>query len=138
VTPEGAVLRACLELLQIRGVLAWRSNNAPRLISAKGSGQFARFAPSMTPGLPDVLGVLPGGRLLAVECKAERGRLSDSQSAFLAALERAGAVALVARSASELDEAIAPYLEPRGASGSRRRSILNPQAGGRASKPFTK
>ena len=103
-TPEGQVLRACLDLLQLRGILAWRSNNAP--IPIRNGKRLLGLRPTLTPGLPDILGLLPSGRLLAVECKSEEGRLSDAQAAFLAALERAGALTVVARSAAELDEAL--------------------------------
>jgi hypothetical protein len=48
----------------------------------------------------------PGGRFLAVECKAERGRLSPEQRDFLADIKALGGMAVVARGWRELDEAL--------------------------------
>jgi hypothetical protein len=41
-------------------------------------------------GSADILGLLPGGRFLAVECKAEHGRLSPEQRQFLAVVKALG------------------------------------------------
>lgn len=51
------------------------------------------------PGFPDVVAWLPG-RVVVVECKAERGRLTLEQEAHLAAASAAGAMALVVRPAT--------------------------------------
>ena len=57
-------------------------------------------------GSSDILGILPGGRLLCVECKAQGGRLSPEQKQFLADVRELGALALVVRGWWELDEAL--------------------------------
>jgi hypothetical protein len=58
-------------------------------------------------GSSDILGCLPGGRLLCVECKAPaRGRLSPEQKQFLDDVRKLGALAIVARGWWELDEAL--------------------------------
>jgi hypothetical protein len=54
-------------------------------------------------GVADVLGVLPGGRFLAIECKGPRGRLTAEQAAFLENVVKAGGVALVVKDAKELE-----------------------------------
>ena len=51
-----------------------------------------------TPGISDILGVLPGGRMLAIEVKTERGKLSPHQERFLKNIADAGGLAFVARS----------------------------------------
>lgn len=43
-----------------------------------------------------------GGRFLAIECKADGGRLSDRQAAFLDTVRKFGGVAIVARSLEDL------------------------------------
>jgi hypothetical protein len=58
-------------------------------------------------GSSDILGILPGGRFLCIECKApDRGRLSPEQKQFLADARELGALALVVRGWQELDEAL--------------------------------
>jgi hypothetical protein len=57
-------------------------------------------------GSSDILGVLPGGRFLAVECKAKGGKLSPEQERFLAEVRELGALALVVRGWEELDQAL--------------------------------
>ncbi|MDR0474188.1 MAG: VRR-NUC domain-containing protein [Treponema sp.] len=58
-------------------------------------------------GSSDILGVLPDGRFLAVECKAPKGgRLSPEQKRFLADVRELRALALCVRGWWELDEAL--------------------------------
>jgi hypothetical protein len=57
-------------------------------------------------GSSDILGLLPGGRFLAVECKAPDGRLSPEQRQFLADIKAQGGLAVVARSYRDIEEAL--------------------------------
>jgi hypothetical protein len=58
------------------------------------------------PGASDIVGVMPGGRFIAVECKAPGGRLSELQQQFLKDIERMGGLAVVAKSAEDIARAI--------------------------------
>ena len=89
--PESEITRAILSYLRAAGVIAWKNWSGP-----------------MTPvrGLPDILGVLPGGRALCIEVKRPGGRLSEHQERFLAAARRQGALAFVARSLTDAIEAL--------------------------------
>ena len=62
--------------------------------TAKVGNRFIRFG---WPGCPDVLGQLKDGRFLAVEVKAQAGRLRPEQALFLERIRCAGGVAFVAR-----------------------------------------
>lgn len=95
-TPEGQVLRACLEHLALCRIRAWR-NNTGALPDA--TGRPVRFGLA---GSSDILGVLPGGRFLAIECKAPGGRTTALQDQFLASVSQAGGLALVVRSMDDL------------------------------------
>jgi hypothetical protein len=99
-TPEGHVLDGCLRYLEARGIYHWRNNTGAVQIAP---GRFMRFGKV---GSSDILGVLPGGRLLCVECKAKGGRLSPEQKQFLADVQELGVLALVVRGWWELDEAL--------------------------------
>jgi hypothetical protein len=70
VTPEGRILAGCLRYLEVRGVYHWRNSTGAVQIRP---GRWYRFGKV---GSSDILGILPGGRFLAVEVKARGGRLS--------------------------------------------------------------
>lgn len=55
-------------------------------------------------GAPDRIVVLPGGRVVFVEVKGDRGRLSPHQTAMLARLTRLGCETAVVRGAKGVDE----------------------------------
>lgn len=102
---EQALVKQVLDYLTLRGVLCWRQNAG----GAKLGRQFVRF--TSLDGVSDVLGVLPRGRFLACELKSRRGTLRPSQEAFLARVEAAGGLAVVARSLDEVRRAVDPILD---------------------------
>jgi len=102
-TPEGLVVAACLEYLRLRGILAWRNNSGAATIGEGSGRRFVRFG---LVGSADIIGVMPGGRFLAVECKAARGRLSEAQGEFLRRVQDAGGVACVVHGVDELEDVI--------------------------------
>jgi len=99
-TPENIVLAGCLRYLKARGIYHWRNNVGAVRIRP---GRFLNFGKK---GSSDILGILPGGRLLCVECKAAVGRLSPEQKKFLEDVKTLGALALVVRGWRELDRAL--------------------------------
>ena len=98
--PEGRIKAACLRFLELRGLFAW--NNPTGAIEIR-PGQFMRFGKK---GSADIIGCLPGGRFLAIEVKAPRGRLSPEQAAFLERVRGLGGLAIVARGFQDIDEAL--------------------------------
>ena len=64
------------------------------------------------PGVSDLILCLPDGRFAAIELKAPKGRLSDSQSDFLAAVELTGGYTAVVRSFDEFVAALERWLAP--------------------------
>ena len=101
-TPEREVVKACLEYLELRGVYAYRQNTgAAEYADNTGRRRFVRYG---KPGISDIIGVLPGGRFIAVECKAPGGRLSEHQTEFLKDIERMGGLAVIARSVEDLEK----------------------------------
>jgi hypothetical protein len=63
---ETELVRQCLALLGLRGVFAWRNNSGAFV---RDQGEARRYFRAGAVGSPDILGVLPGGRFLGVECK---------------------------------------------------------------------
>lgn len=99
---ESGIVTACLQLLAVRKVFAWRCNNTGIWDAAKGI--YRKFGG--LPGVSDILGVLDDGRFLAVEVKTSTGKLRDDQRTFLDAVQKRGGLALVVRSVADLDRAL--------------------------------
>lgn len=95
---ESIVLKQCLEYLQIRGIFVFRNNTG----ALKAGRRFIRFG---FPGSSDILGILPDGRFLAIECKREKGgRLSEAQKDFISRINANGGVAMCVHSLDELQK----------------------------------
>ena len=93
---ENVVLKQCLEFLKLSGFFVWRNNVG----SAKIGNRFMHFG---LKGSSDILGILPDGRFLAVECKREKGgKLSDEQKKFLLEIHKNNGVALCVYSIYDL------------------------------------
>jgi penicillin-binding protein-related factor A (putative recombinase) len=95
---EGAVVKACMDYLKLRGAYVWRNNTGALKDKNNRLVYFGKV------GSSDILGVLPGGRFIAVECKAPDGRLSDHQIEFLNEIERIGGVAVIAKSVDDIEK----------------------------------
>lgn len=89
---EAAALAEVLQTLKHHPLVAWceRQNSGV----ARIGGRFVRFG---WRGCSDLLGMMTDGRLLAVECKAPKGRLQAEQQEFLSLVRRFGGVAFLAR-----------------------------------------
>lgn len=102
---EADVLRDCLTWLALHGVFAFRVNSGAFSGVHKGKRRFVRF--NSEPGLSDVLGILPDGRFLAVECKRPGGPgPTPEQLSFLGRVEQLGGLAVVAYSVEDLVQAL--------------------------------
>lgn len=55
----------------------------------------------LTVGASDIIGIAPDGRFLAVEVKTDTGRPTKEQLNFIAAVNRAGGIAGIARSVED-------------------------------------
>jgi hypothetical protein len=94
------VTKPCLEWLQLHGIYAWRQNTgAVKFKGDSGKDRFVKFGKA---GISDILGILPGGRFLAIETKRADGNVTVEQSEFLANIANRGGVALVARSVEDM------------------------------------
>ncbi|OCC14769.1 hypothetical protein DBT_1829 [Dissulfuribacter thermophilus] len=85
-----------------RQIMAWVSWNG-FFVWKQWQGPMSR------PGVSDILGVLPGGRFLAIEVKTRRGRLTRRQEAFLSAVNRQGGLGFVARSLEDVVGTLESY-----------------------------
>lgn len=102
---ESEVLKECLSVLKELKIYAWRQNTGA--FQTKNGGFFR----SSMAGVSDILGILPDGRFLAVECKREKGGiLSDKQIEFLENIDRNKGVSIVARDSEKLREILTNIL----------------------------
>jgi hypothetical protein len=63
-------------------------------------------APFGEKGIPDIIGVIPGGRSIMIEVKTPKGVVSPEQSLFLEKYQTAGALVFVARSPEDVVNAL--------------------------------
>jgi len=85
---ERELQRLVLEVLRREGWIAYHTFDSRR----------------SEPGFPDVIAIR-GDRLLALECKTERGRVTQAQRRWLEAFaEVRGAAAYIVRPAADMDE----------------------------------
>jgi len=110
---EGDTVRAILQFLHARRVLAWRINTG----AVKIDRRFLRFG---AVGMSDIIGVLtvvaagPGGIMIspdigqffAIEVKSAKGKLTPRQQSFLDQVNAAGGKALMARSVDDVKQAL--------------------------------
>jgi hypothetical protein len=100
VRTETEIQRAILDYLKLQGIFAWRVNNVPVSMMRGGQRVFRSFGG--VKGVADIIGILPGGRLLAIEVKSEKGKPSPDQLAFGKAINGAGGLWFVARSIEDV------------------------------------
>lgn len=85
---EAQIERDILHYLQLRGIFAWPTHGP-------------RNKP-VVPGMCDILGALPDGRMLAIEVKDRDGIVNERQEQFHAGLFRCRVRVIVARSVDDV------------------------------------
>lgn len=94
---ETELVKACLTVLAAKRIFAWRNNSGALRVGKR----FVRFG---EPGSPDIIGILPKGRFLGVECKIKANPLSTLQEDFRAMVIAAGGCYIIVR--DSVDELI--------------------------------
>ena len=109
---ETATVRAILQYLHLRGYLAWRQNSRVVMLPGRG-GKPAPYRMGGVKGMADIIGCAPKtdgvhvvlvGRFFAIEVKSADGKPTPEQTAFLAAVVRAGGIAFVAKSVRDVQD----------------------------------
>ncbi len=94
---ETDIVSECLEWLAINRIFAWRNNTG----AIKVDGRFIKYGKI---GSADILGVLPDGRHLEVECKTETGTQKPEQKIHQRMVEKNNGVYLLVRSLEEMKD----------------------------------
>lgn len=100
--PEAAVLRGCLQYLRLKNICHWRQNTG----AVKIEERYVQFGEK---GVADIIGILPGGKFFAVECKSSTGTQTVHQKNFQMNVERSGGVYLIIKDAQHLVNFIESY-----------------------------
>lgn len=82
---EAALTRSIRQVLKTLGIFHWKQH--------QGLGS--------TPGVPDIIGIW-NGKMLGIEIKTARGKVSERQQAFIDRINSAGGLAFVARSVEDV------------------------------------
>lgn len=101
---ETTLVNDCLSALSLLRVKAWRQNQG----ALKVGNRFVKFATAK--GVSDIIGILPSGHFLAVECKVFPNQPSDDQAQFLANIEQSGGLAIVAYGTQDVIDAVTEFL----------------------------
>ena len=88
-TPEALLTRSVRSLLNTVGIFHWK------VWQGMGSA----------PGVPDIIGIHKG-RMIAIELKAPKGKLSDAQQQFIDRINEAGGLAFCARTLDDVIEGL--------------------------------
>jgi len=100
-SPERAVQKACVAWLRRLGAIVAVTDAG----AAYRAGAF--FGDAIPAGWPDITGLLPDGRFVGVECKAERSRQSAAQKRVEQEIRRRNGIYVLARSVEDLAKGIA-------------------------------
>lgn len=101
---ESDIVRGCLQLLRLKGIYCWRSNNVG-VFNPKTGGYFFHGLR----GVSDILGIFPQkcpcalqGVFLAVECKMPGKHPTNEQKAFLKEIKERGGIGICVHCVEEL------------------------------------
>lgn len=98
---ESEIQKLIIAWLKTNGIMCWR-NNTTGVYDAKAKAFRQLTGVGAMTGISDILGILPGGRFLAIEVKCKTGKVSAEQLKFIEQINASGGLAGVARS---LDDA---------------------------------
>lgn len=101
---SGALTKAAIRLLTMRGYFVWRQNTGS-LFAPIGGGRYRPVQISV-PGIADICGVSPRGRAVYFEVKVGADKMRDTQIAFRDAVVKRGALYVEVRCIEDVENAI--------------------------------
>ncbi len=98
--PEQIIERQILMFLKSRRIFAWKVRSTGTFDAKQG--RFRKASPYFTKGCADILALF-NGKLLAIEVKSAKGKLSDHQKEFLHNVNINGGYSMIARSIEDVE-----------------------------------
>jgi hypothetical protein len=95
---EREIVKACLDLLEIKNIFHYRQNSGALVHEYNGKKYFTRFGAT---GAPDIVAVI-NGKYVGIEVKVPKGKQSEGQKEFEGRLKKAGGDYWLIRSVEEL------------------------------------
>ena len=107
---ENVVTNGILEYLQWKGIYAWKNKNIPTY-DAKIGG-FRRLGKYEIRGVSDIIGILPDGKGLFIECKrtGHRNGMSEAQKEFEARIKTNKGIYILATCIEDVENGLGNYL----------------------------
>lgn len=93
--PETTLVRECIAWCRAQGLFVWRNNTG----TFQMGNRWLKFS---IVGAPDIIGLLPNGKFLGIECKVKPNKQSDTQKHFEANITTNKGVYIVVYSVYEL------------------------------------
>ena len=90
-----------LDWLMYRNIYAWLNNTAGTY-SKRTKSYFKN--PRLKKGVADILGILPNGKLFAIECKVGKNKQDDNQKIFQKDIEANNGIYILAYNLEEVEK----------------------------------
>jgi hypothetical protein len=101
---ESAIVASICAYLEARGHFFYRHNQiAVPIFNEGGARAFRRFPKYSRRGVPDII-LVKDGTYIGIECKTERGKISDDQTLFAQDLVDAGGKYFIVRSIEDVEK----------------------------------
>jgi hypothetical protein len=110
--PHTELVNATCDFLLDQGYFVWQNKSTGTFDPYRKYFLKVGYSHGRIKGVPDILGVLPDGRLLAIEIKTGTGKLSPEQREFIRKAEIRGAIAFMARSLEDVVKTFSKHLLP--------------------------
>lgn len=103
---EADIQRDIIKLLNHHPKVAkcWRQNSGTFAMQYGDKTSYVRA--NTARGMADIMGILKTGRVLAIEVKSAKGRVMEHQQEFIDSINKAGGLALIARSIDDVMDAL--------------------------------
>lgn len=94
---EKEIQKSIMDYLEAKRVFCWKEHSGGIMIDGGD-----RYMPIGLKGKSDILGILSGGRFLAIEVKRPSGKVRPEQQEFIDNINSRGGLAFVARSIDDV------------------------------------
>ena len=79
---ENELTKSCINYMRLHNVFCWRQNNGGVFDPKTKQFRSKRKSVYDINGIPDIIGILPNGKLIGVEVKGPKTRQSEMQKIF--------------------------------------------------------